>query len=68
MCVCNTPYRHLRLIGGQNNILVDVNGRAVVADFGLSFRISEHTGSYPVTAAARWMAPELAMDDSTPST
>ncbi|KAG1854804.1 kinase-like domain-containing protein [Suillus subalutaceus] len=43
----------------NNNILVDVNGRAVVADFGLSFQISELTGSYPVTGAAQWMAPEL---------
>lgn len=43
----------------NNNILVDINGRAVVADFGLSFQISELTGSYPVTGAAQWMAPEL---------
>ncbi|KAG1749532.1 kinase-like domain-containing protein [Suillus lakei] len=43
----------------NNNILVDVSGRAVVADFGLSFRLSELTVSYPVTGAAQWMAPEL---------
>lgn len=43
----------------NNNILVDVNGRAVLADFGLSFQISELTGSYPVTGAVQWMAPEL---------
>lgn len=46
-------------MGGQNNILVDIHGRAVLADFGLSFQISELTGSYPVTAAVQWMAPEL---------
>ncbi|KAG1900067.1 kinase-like domain-containing protein [Suillus fuscotomentosus] len=73
LCDVATGLRYLHSQGivhgdlTDNNILVDVNGRAVVADFGLSFRISEHTGSYPVTAAARWMAPELAMDDSTPS-
>jgi len=39
---------------------VDVNGRAVVADFGLSYRLSDINNSYSVTAAARWMAPELA--------
>ncbi|KAG2049468.1 kinase-like protein [Suillus hirtellus] len=74
LCDVATGLRYLHSQGivhgdlTDNNILVDVNGRAVVADFGLSFRISEHTRSYPVTAAARWMAPELAMDDSTPST
>ncbi|KAG1799346.1 kinase-like domain-containing protein [Suillus plorans] len=73
LCNVATGLRYLHSQGivhgdlTDNNILVDVNGRAVVADFGLSFRISEHTGSYPVTAAARWMAPELAMDDATPS-
>jgi serine/threonine protein kinase len=46
-------------MGEQNNIFVDVNGRAVVADFGLSFQISELTGSHPITGAAQWMAPEL---------
>ncbi|KAG1731180.1 kinase-like domain-containing protein [Suillus paluster] len=45
----------------NNNILVDVNGRAVVADFGLSCRLSEFSGSphSALTAAAQWMAPEL---------
>lgn len=51
----------------NNNILVDVNGRAVVADFGLSFQISELTGSYPVTGAAQWMAPELMQAPFKPS-
>jgi serine/threonine protein kinase len=39
---------------------VDINGRAVVADFGLSFRLSNLSdNSHSVTEAARWMAPEL---------
>lgn len=65
LCDVVTGLRYLhsqRVVHGDltnNNILIDVNGRAVVADFGLSFQISELTGSYPVTGAAQWMAPEL---------
>lgn len=51
----------------NKNVLVDVNGRAVIADFGLSFQISELTGSYPVTAATQWMAPELMQAPYQPS-
>ncbi|KAJ8581641.1 kinase-like protein [Rhizopogon salebrosus TDB-379] len=44
----------------DRNILVDINGRAVVADFGLSFRLSDLSeNSHSVTPTARWMAPEL---------
>ncbi|KAG0701598.1 kinase-like domain-containing protein [Suillus ampliporus] len=44
----------------NNNILVNVDERAVVADFGLSCRFSELSGSsYSVTGAVQWMAPEL---------
>ncbi|OJA19896.1 hypothetical protein AZE42_07022 [Rhizopogon vesiculosus] len=53
------------------NILVDVNGRAVVADFGLSYQLSDlHGSSYSLTAAARWMAPELITEhtDGPPTT
>lgn len=41
---------------------MDVNGRAVVADFGLSYRLSDTNNSYSNTAAIRWMAPELALE------
>ncbi|KAG2108006.1 kinase-like domain-containing protein [Suillus discolor] len=73
LCDIATGLRYLHsqdIVHGDltdSNIFVDINGRAVIADFGLSFRISEPTGSYTVTAAARWMAPELVMDDAKPS-
>ena len=39
---------------------MDVNGRAVVADFGLSCLVSELSGScHSMTAAAHWMASEF---------
>ncbi|OAX31779.1 kinase-like protein [Rhizopogon vinicolor AM-OR11-026] len=51
------------------NVLVDVNGRAVVADFGLSYQLSDlHGSSYSLTAAARWMAPELTDGHGPPTT
>lgn len=65
LCDVATGLRYLhsqQVVHGDltnNNIFVDVNGRAVVADFGLSFQISELTGSHPITGAAQWMAPEL---------
>ncbi|KAG2131268.1 kinase-like domain-containing protein [Suillus bovinus] len=64
LCDVATGLRYLhsqRVVHGDltnNNILVDVNGRAVVADFGLSCRM-EFTGSYSATEAVMWMAPEL---------
>lgn len=69
LCDVATGLRYLHSQGivhgdlTDNNILVDVNGRAVLAEFGLSFRISELTGCYPVTGAVRWMAPELVVED-----
>ena len=44
----------------QSNILVCAQGRAYLADFGLSMMLANHnTASHSVTGAARWAAPEL---------
>ncbi|KAJ8596057.1 kinase-like protein [Rhizopogon salebrosus TDB-379] len=43
-----------------SNILVCAQGRAYLADFGLSMILAGHnTASHSVTGAARWAAPEL---------
>ncbi|OAX42825.1 kinase-like protein, partial [Rhizopogon vinicolor AM-OR11-026] len=43
-----------------SNILVCAQGRAYLADFGLSVMLAEHnTACHSMTEAARWAAPEL---------
>lgn len=65
-----TPYNPT----GQANILVDDNGTACLADFGL-MRIPIDRGTMPLSATTvatagtvRWMSPELLFGRNSPTT
>jgi serine/threonine protein kinase len=43
----------------QNNVLVDGNGRARIADYGLLTTCSDLSGTSYIRSNVRWAAPEL---------
>jgi len=56
----------------KNNILIDNNSSARIADFGLTSALRKHSMSISITAPTcggtlRWMAPELFTDNPHPS-
>jgi serine/threonine protein kinase len=47
------------LISSQNNVLVDSNGRAQIADYGLLTMCADLSGTSYIRSNVRWAAPEL---------
>ncbi|OAX31540.1 kinase-like protein [Rhizopogon vinicolor AM-OR11-026] len=62
---------HGDLTSSKNNVVIDSNGNALLADFGLSAALAEGNRSYGdsyLTDAVRWMAPELTDIDTDENT
>ena len=56
----------------KNNILIDSNFSARIADFGLTTVLRKYSMSFSITTQTlkgtlQWMAPELFIDDPRPS-